>query len=82
MDEQSWYIKISQSWSYAYVASGDIETQVDDGPIRGYHAGESFEEDPGSIHRISRNASRSKPARLLAVIVVDTEDKPYTTPIK
>lgn len=27
---------------YAYVVSGDIESQVNDGPKRVYHAGESF----------------------------------------
>ncbi|WP_233837555.1 cupin domain-containing protein [Paraburkholderia sp. ZP32-5] len=67
---------------FAYVVSGDIETQIDDAPIRIYHAGESFFEPPGSIHRISRNASKSRSAKLLAVIVVDTDDKPYTAPLK
>ncbi|MGA7811636.1 cupin domain-containing protein, partial [Caballeronia sp.] len=32
---------------YAYVVSGDIESQVNDGPKRVYHAGESFFEEPG-----------------------------------
>lgn len=76
------YKHAKSAFIYAYVVSGDIETQVDDAPIRVYHAGESFAEAPDSIHRISRNASKSKPAKLLAVIVVDTDDKPYTTPIK
>jgi quercetin dioxygenase-like cupin family protein len=67
---------------YAYVISGEIESQVDDGPKRIYHAGESFFETPGAIHRISRNASRSEPAKLLAVFVADSDDKVLTTPIK
>lgn len=66
---------------YAYVVSGAIESQVNDGPKRTYHAGESFFEEPGSVHRVSRNASKTKPAKLLAVFVVDTADKPLTTPI-
>ncbi len=66
---------------YAYVVSGDIESQVNDGPKRVYHAGESFYETPGAIHRVSRNASKTKPAKLLAVFVVDTEDKALTTPL-
>jgi quercetin dioxygenase-like cupin family protein len=67
---------------YAYVVSGAIESQVNDGPKRVYHAGESFFEGPGSLHRVSRNASKTMPAKLLAVLVVDTNDKPLTTPVK
>lgn len=67
---------------YAYVVSGAIESQVDNGPKRIYHAGESFFEEPGAIHRVSRNASTTTPAKLLAVFVVDTGDKALTTPLK
>ena len=65
---------------FAYVVSGAIESQVNDQPKRVYHAGESWYETPGSSHRISRNASATEPAKLLAVFVVDTEDKTLTTP--
>jgi quercetin dioxygenase-like cupin family protein len=67
---------------YAYVVSGAIESQVNDGPKRVYHAGESFHETPGSSHPVSRNASKTEPAKLLAVFVVDTDDKALTTPAK
>jgi quercetin dioxygenase-like cupin family protein len=67
---------------YAYVVSGDIESQVNDGPKRVYHAGESFFEAPGAVHRISRNASDTRPAKLLAVFVADSDDKVLTTPIQ
>jgi quercetin dioxygenase-like cupin family protein len=67
---------------YAYVVSGAIESQVNDGPKRVYRAGESFYETPGSHHGVSRNASATEPARLLAVFVVDTGDKVLTTPDK
>jgi len=67
---------------YAYVVSGAIQSQVDDGPARVYKAGESFYEVPGAHHRISRNASKTQPAKLLAVFVVDTGDQPLTTPDK
>ena len=45
---------------YAYVVSGAIESQVNDGPKRVYRAGESFSEEPGSVHRVSRNASKTE----------------------
>jgi quercetin dioxygenase-like cupin family protein len=67
---------------YAYVISGEIESKVNDGATRIYRAGESWSEAPGAIHSISRNASKTKPAKLLAVFVVDTTDKALTTPIK
>jgi quercetin dioxygenase-like cupin family protein len=67
---------------FAYVLSGEIESQVNDGPKRVYRAGESWYETPGSIHRVSRNASKTEPAKLLAVFVVDTDDKNLTTPVK
>jgi len=66
---------------FAYVLSGEIESQVNDGPKRVYRAGESWYETPGSIHRVSRNASKTEPAKLLAVFVVDTEDKKLVTPL-
>ena len=67
---------------FAYVLAGEIESQVNDGPKRAYRAGESFYETPGSSHPISRNASKTEPAKLLAVFVVDANDTPLTTTIK
>ncbi len=67
---------------FAYVVSGVIESQVNDGPKRVYRAGESFFETPGSSHPVSRNASATEPAKLLAVFIVDTDDKELTTPVK
>lgn len=67
---------------YAYVLSGEVESKVNDGEIRRYKAGESWVEAPGAIHSVSRNASTSAPAKLLAVFVVDTDDTKLTTPVK
>ncbi|MBV8684783.1 MAG: cupin domain-containing protein [Caulobacteraceae bacterium] len=67
---------------YAYVISGAIESKVNNGETRIYQAGESWSEQPGAIHSISRNASKTRPAKLLAVFVLDTNEKVLTTPIK
>ena len=67
---------------FAYVLSGEIESQVNDGPRKVFRAGESFYETPGSVHAVSRNASNTNPASLLAVFVVDTDDKELTTSVK
>jgi quercetin dioxygenase-like cupin family protein len=65
---------------YAYVLSGAVRSQVDDEPAKVYRVGEGFYEVPGSHHRISENASDKDPASLLAIFVVDSEDKPLTIP--
>jgi quercetin dioxygenase-like cupin family protein len=70
------------SFIYAYVISGRIESKVNHGATRVYRAGESWSEPPGASHPISRNASKTLPAKLLAVFVVDTDDKELTTPVK
>jgi quercetin dioxygenase-like cupin family protein len=67
---------------YAYVVSGAIESKVNDGETRVYHAGESFTEPPGAIHAICRNASKTEPAKMLVVFVVDTNHKAMLTPVK
>lgn len=63
---------------WAYVLSGSIRSQVNDGPIKVYRAGESWYEEPGAHHQISENASRTEPASLLAVFVADTGDRNLT----
>ena len=72
----------TSAFIYAYVLSGEVESKVNDGETRRYKAGESWFEAPGAVHSISRNASDTVPAKLLAVFVVDTDDMKLTTPIK
>jgi quercetin dioxygenase-like cupin family protein len=67
---------------YAYVISGSIESKVNDEETRIYQAGESWSEAPGATHSVSRNASATEPAKLLAVFVLDTGDNPLTTPLE
>ena len=63
---------------YGYVLSGAVRSQVNDEPAKVYQTGEGFYEMPGASHRISENASDKDPASLLAVYVVDSNDKPLT----
>jgi quercetin dioxygenase-like cupin family protein len=67
---------------YATVLEGAIRSQVNDGPVKTYRAGESFSEFPSDRHNVSANASTTDRARLLAVFVVDTEETVLTTPYK
>ncbi|MGG1949463.1 cupin domain-containing protein [Trinickia sp. NRRL B-1857] len=66
---------------YATVLEGAIRSQVNDGPVTVYTAGQSFSEMPGDRHGVSANASKTKPAKLLAVFVVDSNEKELTTPL-
>jgi quercetin dioxygenase-like cupin family protein len=65
---------------YATVLEGAIRSQVNDGPVTTYKAGQSFSELPGDRHAVSANASETKPAKLLAVFVVDTNETELTIP--
>lgn len=65
---------------YATVLEGAIRSKVNDGPERVYHAGENWTELPGAHHAISANASQTQPAKILAVFIVDDQDKVLTTP--
>jgi len=60
---------------YATVLEGAIRTSVNDGPAVVYRAGQIFPEMPGDRHTLDENASKTEPAKLLAVFVVDTDDK-------
>lgn len=75
------HVHAQSAFIYAYVVSGAIESQVDDGPKQVFKAGESWYENPGARHTVSRNASKTAPAKLLAVFIVDSDDKALTTPV-
>ena len=67
---------------YATVLEGAIRSSVNDGPVVTYRTGESFSEMPGDRHAVSENASKTAPAKLLAVFVVDTDEKELTTTLE
>lgn len=67
---------------YATVLEGEVRCQVGDEPVRTYRAGENWTELPGAHHRVSANASATRPAKVLAVFVVDDKDTELTTPDK
>jgi len=64
----------------ATVLEGASRSQVNDGPVTTYKAGESWSELPGDRHAVSANTSETQPAKLLAVFVVDTNETELTIP--
>lgn len=69
----------NSAFIYATVLEGAIRSQVNDGPVTVYRAGENWSEMPGDHHKVSANASDTQPAKLLAVFVVDTNDTKLVT---
>jgi quercetin dioxygenase-like cupin family protein len=72
----------ASAFIYATVLEGEIRSQVNDAPEHTYKAGESWTEVPGDHHKVSANASATKPARLLAIFVVDTSETEILFPDK
>ena len=63
----------------AYVLEGNVVTKISGQEQRTYGPGEMFYEPPGSTHEVSSNASKSQPAKLLALIFAK-KGVPLTTP--
>ena len=65
---------------FAYVARGAIVSQLGTEPPVTYGEGEMWYEAPGVIHSISRNASETESAKLIAFFVAD-QKQVLTEPI-
>jgi quercetin dioxygenase-like cupin family protein len=76
------HIHPGSAFIYATVLEGAIASQVNDGAVTVYRAGQSFSELPGDRHGVSANASKTKSAKLLAVFVVDTMQEELTMPLQ
>ena len=76
------HIHPKSAFTYATVLEGAVRTSINDGPAVVYKAGQNFAEMPGDRHSVDENASKTEPAKMLAVMVVDTDTKePLLTPI-
>lgn len=63
-----------------YVVSGELRTQVKGGAEAVYKAGEAFYEPPNGVHLVSGSASKTEPAKLLAIFLCDHEAE-LSTPV-
>jgi quercetin dioxygenase-like cupin family protein len=59
----------------AYVISGEIVSQVKGEQPITYKAGQYWYEPAGSEHLVSKNASATKPAKLLVFMVLSPDEK-------
>lgn len=62
------------SFVVAFVLEGELRSQVDDEPLRTYKAGEMWTELPGAHHLHGSNPSTDKRAKLLAVLIHNSND--------
>jgi quercetin dioxygenase-like cupin family protein len=67
--------------AFVYVLEGTIVMQVKGGKETTLTAGQSFYEGPNDIHVVGRNASTTKPAKFL-VLLVKNKDAPVLIPVK
>ncbi|MBX3414189.1 MAG: cupin domain-containing protein [Pirellulales bacterium] len=65
---------------FVYVLEGEYELGIDDQPTKIFHAGETFYEPTGCLHRVSRNPSSKSRTRLIAVVVHPRDAKEVAIP--
>ena len=67
--------------AFVYVLEGAVVMQVKGGKEITLTPGQSFYEGPNDIHVVGRNASTTKPAKFL-VLLVKSKDAPVLIPVK
>jgi len=67
--------------AFVYVLEGSIVMQVQGGPEKLLHPGDSFYEGPNDIHTVGRNASKTQPAKFL-VVLLKNKNAPILTLVK
>jgi quercetin dioxygenase-like cupin family protein len=66
---------------FIYVLEGTIVMQVKGGKEVTLKPGQTFYEGPNDIHTVGRNASTTKPAKFI-VLLLKNKDAPVLTPVK
>jgi quercetin dioxygenase-like cupin family protein len=66
---------------FGYVLEGEYEWAINDNPARTLKAGDTFYEPTGCLHRVSRNAGKTK-TRVLAVLLVPQDARELSVPEK
>ncbi len=66
---------------FAYVLEGAVVSQLGDGKSITYTKGQSWYESPKIPHVVSKNASKTEPAKLL-VFMLSQESEPLVVPMK
>jgi quercetin dioxygenase-like cupin family protein len=67
--------------AYVYVLEGSVVMQVKGGKQMTLTPGQTFYEGPDDIHAVGRNASSTRPAKMLVFLVKD-KGAPVVIPVK
>lgn len=67
---------------FGYIIEGEYEWAIDDQPAKTLKAGDTFYEPGGCLHRVSKNASKTEKARVLAVVLHPEDAKEIVIPEK
>lgn len=67
--------------AFVYVLEGSIVMALNGGNEVTLHAGDTFHEGPNDIHTMGRNASSTKPAKFV-VLLIKNQGAPVLTPVK
>ena len=67
--------------TFVYVLDGSVVMQVRGGEEQTLIAGQTFYESPTDVHTVSRNPSKTEPAKLL-VMIVKQVGAPITVPAR
>ncbi|HTY55862.1 MAG TPA: cupin domain-containing protein [Candidatus Binataceae bacterium] len=54
---------------FGYVLEGALVTQVEPGKVVTYQKGDAWYEPPMHIHSVARSASKTRPAKILALLI-------------
>ena len=73
--------RIHDAHVFVYVLEGSIVMQVKGGQPVTLKPGQSFYEAPDDVHLVGRNASKTKPAKFLVLLLKDA-NKPPVIPVK
>ena len=67
--------------AFVYVLEGEVVMQLKGKPAVTLKAGETFYEGPTDVHVVGRNASSTKPARFV-VVLLKAQGAPVLTPVE
>ena len=72
---------VHSGFLYVYVLQGTVKSQLGEGPVNTFQAGESWVETPAIVHAVAESASDTKSAFIL-VIFVGPDEEPLTERVK
>lgn len=69
------------AYVFVYVLSGSVVMQVEGGKAVTLKPGQTYYESPDDVHTVSKNASKTKPAKFVVTVIKD-KGAPPVIPVK